>query len=72
MALDGAALILGLLSAGSSYFAWYEWDKYQTIINTPRSTVRSIAIGQTELQGTIEAKNTLEAPLTGSECVAYT
>ena len=72
MALDGAALVLGLLSAGSSYFAWNEWDKYQAIKNTPRSTVRSIAMGRTELHGTIKANKPLRAPLTGSKCVAYT
>jgi hypothetical protein len=72
MALDGAALILGLITAFVAYLAWNEWDKYQAIRNTPRSTVRSIAMGLTELHGTITADKPLEAPLTGKECVAYT
>lgn len=71
MALDGAAAILAVMSAGVAYFAWGEWSKYQAVKNTPRSTVRSIAMGLTELHGKITTEEPLEAPLTGQRAVAY-
>jgi hypothetical protein len=71
MAFDGAAAILAVMSAGVTYFAWGEWSKYQAVKNTPRSTVRSIAIGLTELHGKITTEEPLEAPLTGRRAIAY-
>lgn len=71
MQFDGKAFIAALVTAGLSYFAWDTWTKYQAIRNTPRSTVRSIAIGTTELHGDITTEEPLEAPLTGEPAVAY-
>ena len=72
MAIDKPTILLPILTAIVSYFAWSEWSKYKAVHNTPRSTVRSIAIGQTELHGTITTDNPVNAPITGKPSVAYT
>ena len=37
----------------------------------PRSTIRSIAMGLSEIHGRIKAKQTLESPISNVPCVYY-
>lgn len=71
MPLDMISGIGLAMSALLSYGTWYEWKKYRAITQTPRSKVRSIAMGHVELTGTIHTDDPLTAPLTGTDCVCY-
>lgn len=67
-AFTGMGLLFGVFV---TYGGWREWQKYKAIRNTPRSTVRSIAMGSVEVHGEIKADNPVSAPLTGTACACY-
>mgnify|MGYP006914282785 CR=1 FL=1 len=71
MPVNALTVIGSLIGAGITYAGWRQWKKKQLIENTPRSTVRSISMGRTELHGTIDTDNPLEGPLSGKPVVAY-
>jgi hypothetical protein len=47
------------------------WRRLRLIEDTPTAKVRSMALGRVELQGRAEAREDLEAPLTGFPCVFF-
>lgn len=61
-------LTTGLAFLGGSYYTWQDNEK---IRSTPKSTVRSISIGRTELHGTINSEQSITAPISQKPCVAY-
>jgi hypothetical protein len=61
-------IVPGLILLSASYYEWYRNKK---INGTPTSTVRSIAIGRTELHGTIDSDESVTAPISQEPCVCY-
>jgi hypothetical protein len=61
-------IVPGAILLSASYYEWYQNKKINT---TPTSTVRSIAIGRTELHGTIDSDESVTAPISQEPCVCY-
>lgn len=67
--------ILGLFTALCGalvfYAGFHKMHQFRVIKNTPRSKVRSLAIGLVEIHGSVRADECLIAPFSGNECVFY-
>lgn len=62
-----AGFIGGLILMGTGFVDYIRYDR---IRNTPRSTVRALAMGPVEVRGTVNPREILKAPFSGRECVA--
>ncbi|MBI4393570.1 MAG: hypothetical protein HY556_07220 [Euryarchaeota archaeon] len=64
-------LVMGAGGALVFYFGFNKWRKWRLIEDTPRSKVRSMAMGLVEIQGSAEAESFLTSPFSRKPCVYY-
>ncbi len=71
--VDASVAMLAGTGAGlvSFFHGFRAWRRLRLIEDTPTAKVRSMALGRVELQGRAEAREELEAPLTGLACVFF-
>ncbi len=50
---------------------FFKWRKLRVIRDTPRSKIRSMAMGVVEIHGSVEADQLIKAPFSKTECVYY-
>jgi hypothetical protein len=62
---------LSLIGAGVFWYGFNRMHKYRLIQDTPRSKVRSIAIGLVEVHGNVQAKEYIVTPFSQTKCVYY-
>lgn len=65
------ALIICIIGAVPFMFGFKQFHKYSLIKDTPRSKIRSMAIGLVEIHGNVMAKETILTPFSQSQCVYY-
>lgn len=73
---DAIFLVFLLIGGGAYAFAsgFTEYQRYQLVIGTPTSKIRSMAMGMVEVEGTAlppQGRKLLRSPVTGSECLFY-
>lgn len=64
-------LPLVILGAGLFAYGFILYRQYQRLRDTPRSTVRAVAMGFTHVHGNTAAVETLEGPITKIPCCYY-
>ncbi|WP_255197974.1 E3 ubiquitin ligase family protein [Halorarius litoreus] len=64
-------LFLLVIGFGLVVYAVNRAGNVRAIRTTPTTDAGFVSPGTTEVVGTVHARTTLEAPLTGTECVAY-
>ncbi|MEF8853886.1 MAG: GIDE domain-containing protein [Haloarculaceae archaeon] len=68
--LIAAGFVGGLVAI---YWGWRRYRRYMLVRDTPTEKVRSMAVGRTELEGTVRVDEPpLDAPFTGEDCVFAT
>lgn len=65
------AIIVCVIGAAVIWFGFRKMHKYTLIKDTPRSKIRSMAMGIVELHGQVHAKETIKTPFSQSDCVYY-
>jgi hypothetical protein len=65
------AIIICALGAVAFIFGFKQFRKYSLIKDTPRSKIRSMAMGLVEIHGNVEAKQTILTPFSQLPCVYY-
>lgn len=50
---------------------FFKWRKLRVIRDTPRSKIRSMAMGVVEIHGSVEADQLIKSPFSKTECVYY-
>jgi hypothetical protein len=69
---DPFLFFLALFAGGlfAIYWGWRRYRRYTLIRDTPTATVRSMAVGRTELEGRAQpASETFSAPFTDEDCL---
>ncbi|UCH89634.1 MAG: hypothetical protein JSV49_03015 [Thermoplasmata archaeon] len=64
-------MVLCVIGAISFIFGFKQFHKYSLIKDTPRSKIRSLAMGLVELHGVVAANETIQTPFSRSQCVYY-
>lgn len=66
-----AGLIFFIIGTGFIIFGFKHFSKYSIIKDTPRSKIRSMAMGLVELHGSVLARETMLSPFSHIPCVYY-
>jgi len=53
------------------FLGFFKWRKLRVIRDTPRSKIRSMAMGVVEIHGSVEADQLIRSPFSKTECVYY-
>ena len=65
------AMIICVIGVVAFIFGFKQFRKYSLIKDTPRSKIRSMAMGLVEIHGNVEAKETIRTPFSQLPCVYY-
>ncbi|WP_255151919.1 E3 ubiquitin ligase family protein [Halorarius halobius] len=64
-------VVLLLLGVGLVAYAVDRVRNVRAILSTPTSDAGFVSTGRVELEGAVDARDTVETPFTGTDCVAY-
>jgi hypothetical protein len=65
------AMAFTLIGGFVFFLGFFKWRKLRVIRDTPRSKIRSMAMGVVEIHGSVEADQLIRSPFSKTECVYY-